>query len=341
MNLAVLYGGQSTEHEISIKSATGVVENLDRDKYEIHLIKVSKEGEWIYQGDQGVSASNEGKLVSFIRRKGQVKVIDLKDGTIISSIDVAFPVLHGLNGEDGTIQGLFSLLKLNYVGCDVFSSAACIDKDYCKRLLADAGIPVSPGTVFFSHKQEDISFERVESDYGMPVYIKPAKLGSSVGVHKVYNKEDFEKAMQDAFTYDEKVLVEQNIECREIECAVLGNKDAKSSILGEITSNTEFYSFESKYENADGANLYIPARIEDDLSDQLRKMAVEAFKVMGCEGLSRVDFFLTKENDVYINEINTLPGFTTISMYPKLWEATGLSYGSLLDELIKLARERF
>ena len=340
LKLAVIYGGQSTEHDISIKSATSIVNALDRSKYEISLIKIDKDGTWNTMSGDAINTAERIAPITLVKDKDQTKIFNLTTNSFDQNIDIAFPVLHGMQGEDGTIQGLFRMLDLAFVGCDVFASSACSDKDYCKRLLQDQGIEIAPYRVAYTWNKDDFDFTTLKKELGTPMFLKPANLGSSVGVHKVNTEEEYNAGLADAFKYDNKVLIEKNIEGIEVECAVLGNEAPKASILGAIIPSTSFYSFESKYEDADGALLQMPAEIETAIADKIRKDAVKAYRIMNCEGLSRVDFFLTKDGQTIINEINTIPGFTSISMYPKLWELSGLPYVELLDCLIDLGMER-
>lgn len=340
INLAVIYGGQSTEHEISIKSATSVVANLKQEKYNILLIKIEKDGTWYLQNGNDIQTSSNAASVVLLKQDGRVQLLNLNSNTLVHEVDIVFPVLHGKYGEDGTIQGLFRMLDLPFVGCDVFASAACMDKDYCKRLLQDQGIKIAPYRVAYKWNAKQYDFANISAELGTPLFIKPAHSGSSVGVHKVESAEAFEHALSDAFNYDTKVLIEQNIEGIEIECAILGNEEAKPSVLGAIIPQKDFYSFESKYKDEKGAQLQMPADIEESLADEIRSQSLKAFKVMNCNGLARVDFFLSPDEEYVLNEINTLPGFTSISMYPKLWELTGIAYADLLDQLIEFGLNR-
>ena len=273
-------------------------------------------------------------------KKGIYKILD--DQTVsFLAIDCFFPVLHGKNGEDGTIQGLFEMSMIPYVGCDTCSSAICMDKAYTHVILENAGIQMTPWILCKRSdrfRPEQIA-QKVVDSFGFPVFVKPANAGSSVGVSKAKDENELEQAVKLAFVHDDKVLIEKAVVGIEVECAVLGNQEPEASVLGEITPANEFYDYEAKYENA-ASELHIPARISQELSYKIRGIAVEAFKAMGCTGLARVDFFVTQTQEVYLNELNTMPGFTSISMYPKLWDATGVSYGALLDKLITLGMER-
>ncbi len=325
IKIGILFGGKSSEHEISIMSAGNVVAALNKNKYNPVLIFIDKKGGW-WQVDE----------VSLHKLKGEPITFSPK---VLKSLDVVFPVLHGANGEDGTIQGLLKLANVPFVGAGVLGSAVGMDKDVTKRLLRDAGIPIAK--FICVRANEKITFEQAKKKLGLPIFIKPANNGSSVGVSKVKNKSEFEDAIKKAFQFDNKILIEEAIEGREIECSVLGNENPTASIPGEVITSHEFYSYEAKYFDENGSRTEIPAKLSASKVRIIQKMAVEAFKILSCEGMARVDFFLDKKGRVYLNEINTIPGFTNISMYPKLWEVSGFSYSKLIDKLIKLAIERF
>jgi D-alanine-D-alanine ligase len=267
------------------------------------------------------------------------KISNLDTHKSDESVDVVFPILHGPFGEDGTMQGLLKLANIPFVGAGVLGSAVGMDKDVMKRLLRDAGLPIAS---FLAIKENDIpSFEEVAEKIGLPFFVKPANLGSSVGVNKVNDEKDFENAIREAFAFDRKIIIEENIDGREIECAVLGNDDPIASIPGEIISDHDFYSYEAKYIDEHGAKIEIPAKLSDELIAKIQALAIKTFKTLDCEGMGRVDFFLKNDDEIIVNEINTIPGFTSISMYPKLWQASGISYPELIDRLIQLAFERF
>jgi D-alanine-D-alanine ligase len=256
-------------------------------------------------------------------------------------LDVIFPVLHGPFGEDGTVQGLLKLANIAFVGAGVLGSAVGMDKDVMKRLLRDAGIPIARFIAVSRYSSKQTGFDDVRGRLGLPLFVKPANLGSSVGIHKVSHRNQFERAVRDAFNYDNKILVEECINGREIECSVLGNDKPIASVPGEILPRHEFYSYEAKYLDENGAVLEIPAKLLPDTAERIRQLAIQTFSVLCCEGMARVDFFLRNGKEIIVNEINTIPGFTRISQYPKLWEATGISYTELIDRLIQLAIERF
>jgi len=355
IRVGVLYGGRSGEHDVSLCSAASVVEALDKNKYKVTAIGIDRDGKWYVQEKSQIiphkdfgkvlALKKKGKwLVNHFQQNNQLHLYDLTNKNKKVIIDVVFPVLHGTFGEDGTLQGLLELAMVPYVGADVIGSSIGMDKDVAKRLLREAGIPVvSSLTVNKSEwksNTQNIIQSAVEK-LGLPLFVKPVCTGSSVGVRKVKEKEQLQKAVNFAFQFDTRVMIEKAINCREVECAVLGNENPAASVLGEIIPKHEFYSYEAKYIDPDGAALIIPAKIDSSLSDKIRKFAVNGYKALACSGMARVDFFLDKNtNEFYLNEINTLPGFTSISMYPKLWEATGIKYNKLLDKLIALALER-
>lgn len=343
INLAVLFGGRSAEHEVSAISAKNVITALDKKKYNLVLIGISKSGKWFLQEN----SQTKKEQLKIVESKNQVAFISGDYGklTVLSKpnkvikIDAVFPVLHGPFGEDGTVQGLLKLANVPFVGPGVLGSAVGMDKDVMKRLLMDADLPIGDFLVFKDF--EKISYENVLKKIGSPFFVKPANLGSSVGISKVKNKKDFKKAIKEAFKYDRKIIIEENIKGREIECAVLGNDKPMASIPGEVIASHEFYSYEAKYLDEKGATLEIPAKLNKNTKNKIQKLAVETFKALSCEGLGRVDFFLKNNGEITVNEINTIPGFTSISMYPKLWEASGIKYTDLIDKLIQLAIERF
>jgi D-alanine-D-alanine ligase len=355
MNIGVLYGGKSGEHDVSLCSASSVVSALDRNKYEVTAIGIARDGRWYVQDKPKIIPDKNFGRILFLKKKGmwlvnhfeqknKLHLYDLKNKNKEVIIDVVFPVLHGTFGEDGTLQGLLELAMVPYVGADVTGSAVGMDKDIAKRLLKEAGIPVVPSLTINKQQWKDNQKFIIKSaldKLGLPVFVKPVCTGSSVGVKKVKKKELLTEAMDFAFQFDTRVMIEQAVDCREIECAVLGNDNPAASVLGEIIPHHEFYSYEAKYLDPNGAALKIPSEIKASLAGKIRKAAVEGYVTLGCSSMARVDFFLDKKtNKFYLNEINTLPGFTSISMYPKLWEATGLKYSDLLDKLIALALER-
>jgi D-alanine-D-alanine ligase len=351
IRVGLLCGGRSAEHEVSLQSAKNVIEAIDRDKYEVVLIGIDRAGQWSL-GDSAEFLLNadDPKLIALNKMSVGVslatgtmsnQLINQSTHQPTGTIDVIFPLLHGPYGEDGTIQGLAKLANIPFVGAGVLGSAVAMDKDVMKRLLREAGIPTPDFVVFHRSQKDEIDFEKIRDLLGLPCFIKPANLGSSVGITRAKDQAQFETGVKEAFRHDRKILIETNIEGREIECAVLGNAKPVASALGEVFPTHEFYSYEAKYIDGNGAALTIPADLPNALADQMRTLAVETYQVLACEGMARVDFFLQDDGDVLVNEINTIPGFTKISMYPKLWEASGLSYEDLIDHLIQLALERF
>ena len=350
LKLGVIFGGMSTEHDVSITSGTSVIKNLDKDKYEIYPIYIDKEGKW-YEYSKNIDEID----ILQVGEEIEEKILIANPIEYLQECDVIFPVLHGLYGEDGTIQGMLELLKIPYIGCKVLGSSICMDKAYAKIIFDKAGINQAKymyvkkekeNFVYidkqFDEKQCDLEeiAEITEKELDYPVFVKPSNSGSSVGIKKAHNKEELIEAIKYAGNFDSKILIEQNIEGREVECAVLGNDDVKASCVGEILPAEDFYTFGAKYKNAE-SRVVIPAEIPENISEEIRKTAIKAFKSTDCKGLSRVDFFIENNtNKVIINEINTLPGFTQISMYPKLWESMGLSYTKLLDKLVELAFEQ-
>lgn len=349
IRVGIFFGGKSAEHEVSLQSAKSIVEAIDKDKYDIVLIGIDKQGKWyLSEPSAFLSHADNPKLIKLSDASESVvlipgghgtQLISLSSSESLKPVDVVFPILHGTYGEDGTVQGLLKLANIPFVGAGVLGSAVGMDKDVMKRLLRDSGLPVAKFLVF--DRSERINFEDVKRELGLPVFVKPANLGSSVGINKANNKEEFEHAVDDALKYDNKILIEEFVKGREIECSVLGNENPVASIPGEIIPKREFYSYETKYIDDDGALLEIPAKLPSDIVDKIQKLAVKTFKALCCEGMGRVDFFLKDDGEVIVNEINTIPGFTNISMYPKLWKASGIQYTELIDKLIQLAIDRF
>ena len=344
--LGLIFGGMSTENEVSVMSANSILKNLDKQKYEIFPIYISKSGEWYqYNNLENIEINEDMQYMKKLEN-----IVEY-----LQNLDVIFPVLHGLYGEDGTIQGLFEILKKPYVGCGVLASSVGMDKAYTKVIFDKANICQTPYIYLKKYKdqytyidkefnEKEVSLEEaadiVEKEIDFPVFIKPSNSGSSVGVNKAENKDELKKYIEYAGKFDKKILIEKGILGQEVECAVLGNDDVIASCVGEIKSADEFYSYDAKYQNENSRTL-IPADLDEKVSNEIRKLAIKAFKAIDGKGLSRVDFFVEdKTNQIYINEINTLPGFTKISMYPKLFEAVGIQYNELLDKLIELAQER-
>ncbi len=340
--VAILFGGKSTEHEVSIQSARNIVRAIDTSRYEPVLIGIDKDGTWIPFDESRLFLENE---ISSSKKESDSNSASAQYGfdreKLLETVDIVFSALHGSLGEDGTVQGFLTLANIPFVGAGVLGSAIGMNKDVSKRLLRDAGIPVARFLVCKKHEKENFSFEKLEHELGAPFFIKPANLGSSVGVAKVHSEKEFKIALDAAFSYDDKILAEEYIRGKEIECAVLGNETPRVSVCGEVVSHHSFYSYEAKYLDTNGATLVIPADISKSLSQKIQMLAQKAFEVLCCEGMARVDFFVADDERVFVNEINTIPGFTSVSMYPKLWEASGISYEKLIDTLIELACDRF
>ena len=347
LNIALIFGGKSGEHEVSLVSTASIYKHIDKDKYNVFTIGITKEGTWMYYEGSEENIKN-GNWVNLANKKVEVNLVPsgnkevgiiFEDGRV-EKIDVLFPVLHGPYGEDGTIQGLFEISQIPYVGCGVLASSVGMDKLICKKVFSEIGLPqvnYTDTSRWAFNMDSDKELNDIEAKLSYPIFVKPANLGSSVGISKATDREELLKGIEEALKYDSRIVLEQGIDAREIEVAVLGNEDVKASIAGEIKPAKDFYDYEDKYIN--GASTYdIPAKISESQMDDIRKMAIKAFKALDGKGLSRVDFFIDKNSgEIFINEINTLPGFTNISMYPKMWEATGLEYSKLIDKLIELA----
>ena len=344
--VAVLFGGASSEHDISLKSATFVIENIPKDKYDVICIGITKKGRWLYYpGDISAIATGEWErnpdcasavLSPDPLHKG---FITMENGEAsVKNIDVVFPVLHGRNGEDGTVQGLLDLAKIPYVGCGLLASACCMDKAVTHTILDYNGIRTAKWRMLLEYEMNDLEArcEQIAAELGYPLFIKPANSGSSIGVHRAENKQELLDGIREAFSHDEKVIVEECIVGRELEVAVFGYDAPFASFVGEISSCKEFYDFDAKYV-LDGSQLSIPAELTLEKNREFQEVAVKAYKAMGCKGLSRVDFFLTEKDEIILNEINTMPGFTSISMYPKLMRHLGMKPAYLVDKLIEQA----
>ena len=342
--LGVIFGGTSTEHDVSIVSGTSVLKNLDKNKYQIFPIYINKNGDWF----ECIYNNETYKVGDEINTSHKIENIC----KYLQNLNIVFPVLHGLGGEDGTIQGMLELLKIPYVGSKVLSSSLCMDKVYTKVIFEKANInqaeyvyirKYNDNYIFidkdFTEEILDIYevLQRITDRIEFPIFVKPSNSGSSVGINKANDIEELKSAIEHAILFDNKILIEEGINGKEIECAVLGNEEVRASVLGEIIPADKFYSFNAKYNNKESKTI-IPASLQEELSNKIREIAIKAYKATDCKGLARVDFFVNdKTEKIYINEINTIPGFTEISMYPKLWEASGVTYTELLDKLIDLA----
>jgi D-alanine-D-alanine ligase len=331
IRVAVVAGGRSSEHEISLASARSVLEALDPERYETTTIEIGRDGRWaLGTGDDQRALEGESVPVT----QSLPVLADSKPAAAIGSVDVVLPVLHGPFGEDGTVQGLLELADVPYVGAGVAASALCMDKDLFKAVLRDRGIPVARNATLRLG-------DEIENPFGYPVFVKPARLGSSVGISKAHDEAELETAIALARRHDEKVLVEEFVAGTEVECGVLGNLRPApiASVVGEIVPHNEWYDYAAKYD-ADGSDIIVPARIPDEIAARVQELAVDSFIATECEGMARVDFFVREDGEVVVNEINTIPGFTSTSVYARLFEASGIGYEQLLDRLIQLALER-
>jgi len=350
LRVGIVFGGKSAEHEVSLQSAKNIVDAIDKSKFDVMLLGIDKQGQWhlndatsylLNADDPALIALNHsGNNIALIPGQAQHQLIEASNSNPLSQLDVIFPIVHGTLGEDGCLQGLLKVANLPFVGSGVLGSAVSMDKDVAKRLLRDAGLNVAPFITLTRANREQVNFTDIEQQFGLPLFVKPANQGSSVGVSKVNSEQQFHDAVALAFTFDHKVVVERGINGREIECAVLGNDNPEASTCGEIVVNSEFYSYDTKYIDEESARVVVPAALSAEINDEIRAIAIKAYQTLECSGMARVDVFLTQDNDIIINEINTLPGFTNISMYPKLWQASGIGYSELITRLIALALER-
>ncbi len=349
LRISVLCGGQSTEHEVSIRSAKNIVAALDPNQYETSVVFIDHHGKWYLIEDkknfldsepQILVSSHHAQPITIIFGDSAKPWLSLNDSNRRHGVDCVFPVLHGTNGEDGSLQGLLDLLNLPYVGADAQSSAVCMEKDITKQLLRAAGVPVLDWHSVYPNDSLEGLYERLKVRFGPEMFVKAASLGSSVGVAPVKTDEEFRQAVKDAFLYDERVLVEPRVRGREIECSVLGNENPTASLPSEIVLHHDYYSYAAKYLDPKGATTVVPAQVSPDITKKIQEMAVNAFRAVHCSGMARVDFFLLNDKNLFVNELNTIPGFTSTSMYPKMWEVSGLSYRDLLSQLIDLALQR-
>jgi len=350
-NIAILMGGKSSEHEISMISGRNIFENIDRTLYNTILIGIDINGRWVLIDQKDfIQSPNRYKTLKSDNTKKGISInlgsdqpfFDQDSNMSLGKIDVIFPVLHGSYGEDGSVQGLFRLVNIPYVGCDIVGSAINIDKEIMKKILKEAKIKSAKYIAFHINDRHKITFEYVSKKLGLPLILKPSSCGSSVGVHKVNSKDEFEKALSDTFLYDNKILFEEFVIGQEVECAVMGNNKIKATTPGEVITNKKynFYDYEAKYMDPNGAEILIPAKLDVKITNKVRKHSIKAYKALYAQGLSRVDSFVKKDGTVLLNEINTLPGFTSISMFPKLWGYEGISYSVLIKKLIDLAIDR-
>jgi D-alanine-D-alanine ligase len=348
IKLGLLYGGKSAEHKVSLQTALAVTKALDLTKFEVHPIYITDSGEWV-RGGQLEAPATDVKALQLESNNDAISPVSLNQELFPvasakseGTVDVVFPLLHGPNGEDGTVQGLLELMNMPYVGNTVLSSAAGMDKVIMKNLFAQAGLKQAKYVSFIRREWEKNKadlYTEIEEKLGYPCFVKPANLGSSVGISKCRNREELEAACVEAFQFDRKVIVEEGIVGREIEIGILGNDDPECSVAGEIAPKKEFYDYKAKYEDGDTA-LIIPADITNEQYEELKELAITAFKAIDGAGLVRADFFLTKDGEFLINEVNTMPGFTPFSMFPLMWQHTGVTYPELIERLVKLALER-
>ncbi len=360
LRVGLVFGGRSGEHEVSLASAQSVMANLDSNKYEVVPIAITRSGSWLLgtasaqlnspashdQTSADVAPAQETTSVTLTGDPNVRRLIPINSGETLhdnGALDVILPVLHGTYGEDGALQGLLEMADVPYVGCGVLGSALGMDKEKMKMIFQTIGLPIVDYLVYRRNEWErspDSILDSIEARLGYPCFVKPVNLGSSVGINKAHNREELDHALRVAAEYDRKIIIEHGIECRELECAVLGNDEPLASVVGEVIASNEFYDYKAKYLD-NKSQVIIPAGIPQAIAEEVRRQSIQAFLALDLSGLSRVDFFLEKSSgQVYINEVNTLPGFTQISMYPKLWEASGIPYAELLDRLIELAIER-
>ena len=349
LRVLLLCGGQSTEHEISLESCRSVAAAIDRERFAPIVAGITRDGVWQFYGEEEFAddADDPSKIhlkpgapVCFPGRSAKGAVLHVADRSETVPFDVAFPVLHGLHGEDGTVQGLFEMFGVPYVGCDYTSSANCMDKDLTKILLNSAGLHTANALVL--RRGESLPADYVEERLGMPIFVKPARTGSSVGISKVKSIEALEDALAEAFKYDNKVLLEECVVGREIECGVLEKPDGQLFVAqpGEVIPHDEFYSYAAKYLNADGATVEAEADLTEDEAEEVKRLAAKAFHVLGCNGMARIDFFLSAQGEWVLNEVNTIPGFTSISLYPRMMKNSGIDYAELITLLIENALTR-
>ncbi len=355
IRVGVLFGGESAEHEVSLQSAKNVVEAIDAERYEVVLIGIDRAGRWhLADGSRFLADATDPRRIHLSATTAPLALtpgqgtdlVELEAGAVLPTLDVVFPVLHGPLGEDGTVQGLLRLAHLPFVGPSVLGSAIGMDKDVTKRLLREAGITVAP-SLTVRRRDQAPTWSEASAELGVPIFVKPANMGSSVGVSRVSSDVEFEAALDQAFSFDSKILLERAVVGREIECSVLGNEEPQASLPGEVVPLHGFYSYDAKYLDEVGAELIVPAKLDAEVVARVQALSVRVFQTLCCEGMARVDFFLTTsdehgfdEGELVVNEINTIPGFTRISMFPKLWAASGVSYPDLIDRLISLALER-
>ncbi|MBN1599645.1 MAG: D-alanine--D-alanine ligase [Bacteroidales bacterium] len=351
INLGLIFGGRSGEHEVSLQSAKSIAENVNREKYNLFLLAIDKEGDWFladesfYLDNKDDPANiklhiNDEQKIALIPKGISNQILKLSDHSLVARLDVVFPIIHGTFGEDGSLQGFMSMLNIPCVGADVLGSAVGMDKLVAKKLLINEGINVARHIVADNKSEISVLIKEAEQKFGFPVFVKPACSGSSVGVYKSSDAKELGDSIKKSLHFDERVLIEEAIVGREIECSVLGNDELIASIAGEVIPKNSFYSYEAKYIDAEGAKLEMPAKLSENILNEIQNLAKKAYKVLSCSGMARVDMFLKEDNSLVLNEINTLPGFTKISMYPKLLDLTGIPFPELIERLIDLAIEK-
>ncbi|MCK5369438.1 MAG: D-alanine--D-alanine ligase [Cyclobacteriaceae bacterium] len=341
LSIAILYGGRSVEHEISIRSAKNVLENIDKESFSIILLGINKNGSW-YLNKTIDDEINSGVSVSINLDASAPHLIENKSGSVIK-IDVVFPVLHGTDGEDGSIQGLFKSLNLPVVGSSVLGSAISMDKIISKKILKECGIPVAAYLEFDRLQKDIIKFDEIVDNVGLPFMIKSAALGSSVGISMIKSEKDFPGALEDSFKYGDKVIIEQFVKGRELECAVMGNEQPKATVPGEILmiKDYDFYTYTAKYLDEEAIEIRLPAEVDESMTEEIKRVSILAYQALRCEDYARVDLFISEEGEIIINEINTIPGFTNASMFPMMWKEMGISFNELISELISLCLKRY
>lgn len=339
--VAILYGGRSVEHAVSVNSARNIHEFIDKNLFEPIPLGISKSGQWFLTTSVNKDIE-QGKALGLILDAVSPGFVLLSSGDRFK-FDMIFPVLHGTDGEDGSIQGLIKAMDIPMVGTGVLGSALAMNKIVAKRLMRQAGLPVTDFLTYKYHEKDKITFTGISKKLGLPFMVKAASLGSSVGVTKVKTKADFKKAIEDAFRYDDEMLVEEFVAGREIECAILGNSPAEASYPGEIeiSKNYEFYTFDAKYVDPQAVQIHVPAKLSKPIAEKIRNVSIKAYEALHCQDFSRIDLFLDKKGKIYINEINTIPGFTNSSMYPMMWKERGISFSELITRLLNLAQERY
>lgn len=339
--VAILYGGRSVEHAVSVNSARNIYEYIDKDQFEPVPIGLSKTGQWFLTTSVNKEIE-QGKALGLMLDPASPGFVLLSSGDRFK-VDIIFPVLHGTDGEDGSIQGLIKAMDIPMVGTGVLGSALAMNKIVAKRLMRQAGLPVTDFLTFGYQEKDKITFTAISKQLGLPFMVKSASLGSSVGVTKVKNKNDFKRAVDEAFKYDDEMLAEEFVTGREIECAVLGNSPPEASYPGEIviSKNYEFYTFDAKYVDPEAVQIHVPAKLPKPIAEKIRKASIKAYEALHCQDFSRIDLFLDKKGKIYINEINTIPGFTNSSMFPMMWKERGISFSDLITRLLNLAQERY